>query len=408
MKQKISLKKWVKLLAICCMLCFLGTMQVKAEEVTNVGIVFQVTDETTNGYYGDITVSFTNKDTGEVYDVILTRDKVWGPEEIYSEMLPAKVRLDASVTYSEENVKLVDTDGGEITWYKFPTYGSLLNWKIVDAENVVVEEQEETVATEKSTTIETENSVTSVKIGNAEADEVFNTFLEKVKVIEGNDAYQRLNHHYDMVLNVHTQNYEEYTKNSAETYMNMTAFERMLVYETYVYVQNILSENTYTYHFATEEDFMINVAYSSNGYYLTKDVDKEVANAFLDIMRWQYHYAVENGCCYNFVEGKSYLEIGGDAKMQEEALQEEAEKNASQMQEIYDELTAAGMDVEQLDNDVVEAEKKIELNANQPVALSPSADTSTSSNNGFVIIIVTAIIVCGAVAIVAILKKKQN
>lgn len=286
-----------------------------------------------------------------------------------------------------------------------PLCGALYKWQIVDvqgnigADTTVAETEKEDVSVESENVAE--DSAT-VETGNKEADEVFNHFLETVSVMETDEKYHILLNSMDGMDGLYAPNYVKYVGGTEEEYKALSLYEKYIVYETYMEVQRTLSvTGNYSEKFGTEEKFKTNYIYNNSFFRAVRSVaDEEVKQAFIDILLWQYDYIMEHGCCYNFITGKSYLEIGGESKFKNEALQQEAEKNAADMQAVYDDLVASG--------DLEEVRDAFSADLDEQVALSSSVSEASSSNNGLVIIIVTAIIVCGAVAIVAILKKKQN
>lgn len=104
--------------------------------------------------------------------------------------------------------------------------------EIANAEQTVQAVTESTLETEVT---ETEEAVAVTDEMRAEADSLWNAFLEKVSAIETDSQYASILKVIQDTAEFNAGYYETATGRSKDEYLNMSAYEQFLWYSTYVH-----------------------------------------------------------------------------------------------------------------------------------------------------------------------------
>ena len=141
----------------------------------------------------------------------------------------------------------------------------------------------------------------SVDTGYKEGDEAFNSFLEVASTILSGDKFGSNFEALESADGMWRFSYITYEVGTDEEWEAMTTFEKLLWDYLYVAPVSALAASSYSSRLDTFELFEGQVF---GGYYEALAVyDVEVAEAYKEIMEWQYNYIVENNAVYNFMTG---------------------------------------------------------------------------------------------------------
>jgi hypothetical protein len=91
-----------------------------------------------------------------------------------------------------------------------------------------------------------------------------------------------------------------YTDKTLDDWFDMTWLERHIYYRTYVRIIELDYSERFERYFASEQLFLDNTV-STIGY--RQNFDDETFDAYIELMLWQYHYYINNGVPYNFLDG---------------------------------------------------------------------------------------------------------
>jgi hypothetical protein len=176
----------------------------------------------------------------------------------------------------------------------------------------------------------------NVKTGNDEADDVLRAFLSKTQYMSTDANWIGfLAEMYDGVTGVtHAETYSEVTGDSSINFLKLTPYEKFAYYGTVLDIYAHAQPASKDFYLGSEENFTSQmVGYT---YRTMHQSDPEVADAYRNIMMWQYGYYLENGAAYDFFTGKVYgaTEVGEGPEESELALDEQNELEA-----LYEELT---------------------------------------------------------------------
>lgn len=142
----------------------------------------------------------------------------------------------------------------------------------------------------------------TVDTGNEQADAMFNEYLEAASVLLTDEKYDEAFQMWDEFGVSGKNYYTEYAGGTAEEWDSMTTFEKVLWHDLYIPPVRALARDNYEFYFGTLEEYKLRV-YESE-YKLYKSIDLVLlAEAYAQIMDWQYYYITENGAVYNFMTG---------------------------------------------------------------------------------------------------------
>ncbi|BAL01895.1 hypothetical protein OBV_p-00400 (plasmid) [Oscillibacter valericigenes Sjm18-20] len=162
----------------------------------------------------------------------------------------------------------------------------------------------ETTEQSKSTNV----SSTSTDVpANADASEVYNTYMETAKAMENNSDFDTVFDFYKSMETEYAKRYVKYCKGTEEEWKSKSRFEQFLWYELYINpIMCTQLENGYNTYFKSVDVYHSNV--TNTMYSMLSRIDQTQADAFRTITDWQYNYFTQNGAVYNFVTGKTSLD----------------------------------------------------------------------------------------------------
>ena len=315
--------KILKKLMCCCLfvmlLCSHGMTAYALEIQDGTAVKLIVTDET-GGFSGQIVAEFYDSDSAEqVYTAVLTKENSWGGQADFT------FNLDPNKTYSimikglPSDYLLVNTfgDRGQV---QSITVSSLANdnyWSIIKSEetNAQTESGTETDAGAEATSETTEvGSTDNVKGENAEADAVYQKFLNAVSFIKDDSTWDNTLAQFGED-SVNRKSYSKWYANavsggSEEKYFSLTPYEQFLWTETYTKFAGKMSENNYEYYFGSVDNFKQN---------------------FVKIA------TLKNGEPYNFINKRSYTSEIGTAPEKGMTSEEMAEQDKKDIEEAISE-----------------------------------------------------------------------
>ena len=155
----------------------------------------------------------------------------------------------------------------------------------------------------------------SVDTGYEEADAMFNEYLEAASVLLTDEKYDELYQLWEEYI-LSENDYIEYAGGTAEEWDAMTTFEKVQCDYLYITPLKMLARGNYEHYFGTLQEYKLRV-YESE-YKELEACEPELAEAYAQIMDWQYYYITENGAVYNFMTGvdsngnKPGVESNGD------------------------------------------------------------------------------------------------
>lgn len=260
----------------------------------------------------------------------------------------------------------------------------------------------------------------SVHTGNKQADAVFNKYLEKASdlIVDEKHATRIIScENFDELYKYY---YVEYGKGTEEEFANMTTFEKILWYELYTHPMSALAQYSYDSAFATLDMFLSKICNTVYDQY--EQVDIELAEAYYEIMEWQYYYITENHAVYNFMTGEDSLGNTKIEEIEEVKLTEEnslgdtlKEKISEVKQEIEEEDAKEQENIqESMKNMEQEEETKVveaDVNADDEVDEEDDArDEAAESMKNMLIVFVMLIVVIVAlvVALLVLIIQRKN
>lgn len=235
----------------------------------------------------DITIILTDTESGHVFTIA---NKFTTSEYLYN--IPIRGTVPQGATYSIEFdyigmskgfYQITNKDGSEPSSFVADNANSTLEFVL-----------KETARNETST-------------GNTkeieDPDVVFERYLEIAKDLENSDLWVKM---YGIVYKADAQYYAKMTGNLEDDWNSFTMMERFLWSVLYVYPKMSLeSGNGY---FSDLDTFHNNV--TRTNYKFLSRISEEQANAYLEIMDWQFDYVVTtgHGKLYNFMESEDLPE----------------------------------------------------------------------------------------------------
>lgn len=333
----------LKKLMCCCLfvmlLCSHGMTAYALEVQDGTAVKLIVTDET-GGFSGQIVAEFFDSDSAEqVYTAVLTKDNSWGGQADFT------FSLDPNKTYSimikglPSDYLLVNTFGNREQVQSI-TVSALANdnyWSIIKSAETDAQAENGAGTTSETTAV---GNTDNVKVENAEADAVYQKFLNAVSFIKDDSTWEwTLKQFGEKSANWKT--YSEWYANavsggSEEKYFSLTPYEQFLWTVTYTQFAGKLSLNNYEYYFGTVDNFKQNVIELMTFVWNGNDKDA-VISAYEELALWQYDYIVKNEEPYNFINKRSYTSEIGTAPEKGMTSEEMAEQDKKDIEEAISE-----------------------------------------------------------------------
>lgn len=334
---------------MCCalftlLLCSHGVTAYASEVQNGTAVKLIVTDET-GEFSGQIIAEFFDSNSAEqVHTAVLTKENSWGGQNDYSFNLTPDRTYSIVIKGLTNGYTLVNTFGDR-EQVKNISVSALANdnyWSIIK-ENPEVQASSNTETTTSETTTSETTEIVSTddsKDGNAEAEEVYQKFLNSVSFIENDSTWKNTLSQFGE-KSVNRKSYSKWYANavsggSEEEYFSLTPYEQFLWTETYTKFAGKLSENNYEYYFGTVDKFKQNFIKIATLVYSGNNKDT-VISAYEELALWQYDYIVKNGEPYNFINKRSYTSEIGTAPDKGMTSEELAEKDKQEIDEAIEE-----------------------------------------------------------------------
>jgi len=247
--------------------------------------------------------------------------------------------------YSDKFIVYDLRDGTAVDRFAATESGYTCEWIIKragDTANLVLSENNQTIIENSDKKAEAANDIGS---DNREADDIFEQFHNVVKHIDGNKAWDGFFITYKAWENKHAETYAKYCSSTMEDWLSKSLFERFILYETYVRMVEYLYLGNYDRFFRSEKDFVDNTI--DNAYRNLKSVGNGTeAEAYKELMLWQYEYIIANGTAYNFLTGLNYLEstMGSIPVDPDNEREINLEQERKEIAEVFKELDIANLD----------------------------------------------------------------
>lgn len=186
------------------------------------------------------------------------------------------------------------------------------------------------------------NATSNVVADNADAESAYKEFLDTASFIQNDDAWADFLKGYSLKSNIQCfgNMYSEYVDNGDKTkeemyaeYEAMSDFDKFLWTTTYLFMADKIKKGLPQD--LTYDAMLNNSACPVHGMGIG-DLPKadEVIEAYEKLLKWQADYIAANGCPFNFINNRSYLEEMGVSKVDDTAQKERAENAKKENEEI--------------------------------------------------------------------------
>ena len=337
-----NLKKLMCCALIVMFLCSYGmTTYALQTQDGSTAVKLIVTDET-GEFAGQIVAEFYDSNSAEkVYTAVLTKENSWGGQADFTFNLAPNKTYSIIIKGLPSEYLLINTfgDRGQI---RNITVSALANdnyWSIVKGAEADAETESGagTEATSETTEV---GSNDNVKGENAEADAIYQKFLNAVSFIKDDSTWEWTLKQFGE-NSVNRKSYSKWyadavSDGSEEEYFSLTPYEQFLWTETYTKFAGKMSENNYDYYFGSVDNFKQNFVNIATGVYSGNNKDT-VISAYEELALWQYDYIVKNGEPYNFINQRSYTSEVGTALEKGMTSEELAEQDQKDIEEAIEE-----------------------------------------------------------------------
>ena len=141
----------------------------------------------------------------------------------------------------------------------------------------------------------------SVDTGFLEGDEAFNVYLEVASDMLVNDKYAAYFRSKEKSDEIYEAQYKVYAEGTSEEWDEKTTFDKMLWYDLYINPLAVITRESSGEVLSSFTTFSHETCYMQESF--LSGFDESLAEAYMDIMEWQYNYIVENNAVYNFMTG---------------------------------------------------------------------------------------------------------
>jgi len=315
------------------LVCSTGAYANPIEPVTGNDLVtceltINTSDDIGGEYIGLISVTLTDIAGGTQYQYEVSMQN-YLLEFPITDIIIANTTYEVSVQFEESGYALFDAHTGEIV-KRFHATGSgyNANWVLRD---ITVP----TVVIPMSL-----NIIEITEEEKKEASALWETFYNSVKYMDGDDAAEPFFLAYRAYEIDHAERYAEYTNGSVEEWLEFSYFERFIWHETYIRTIHHLSMGNYDRYFGSENDFK-QTSIGSTLRHLSRYTE-EGAEAYENLMLWQYQIVKKYSDVYNFMTENTYRSDNGGEGFDpiaesEQRIVEEQELIEQELNEIYDE-----------------------------------------------------------------------
>lgn len=253
----------------------------------------------------------------------------------------------------------------------------------------------------------------TVHTGNKQADAVFNKYLEKASNLIVNEKHATRIISCENFDELYKEYYVKYGKGTEEEFANMTTFEKILWYELYMLPLCTLVEFSYDSSFATLDIFLDKVCKPIYEQYKSSDI--ELAEAYYEIMEWQYYYITENHAVYNFMTGEDSLGNTKIEEIEEVKITEEnslgdtlKEKISEVKQEIEEEDAKEQENIQESMKNMEQEEEAKVVEADVDADDEVDEEAESMQNMLIVFVILIVVIVALVVALLVLIIQRKN
>lgn len=244
-------------------------------------ITFSVTDSTGGLFLDDIAITLLSDDGSLEYTYIMKSANYLSGTTISGTVKPGLYHIALSFA-SKGDFSVLNADGTKVTSASLMGGEHTFDWVIVYNGG----EQAQGGAQ-----------------GSAEANALWSSFLEAVAPIETDSEYSSVLRIVKNTAKVSARYFAKATGRPEEDYLGMSTFEQFLWYTTYVLPVNGIEGGDYNFYCGSETAWLSNTLGVPRGWLGTHGSD-EMLDAYDALMLWDYHYFLETGKAYNFIDGQ--------------------------------------------------------------------------------------------------------
>lgn len=311
--RKFLKKAMAVMLAIAC-LVNINIAGLAAEETGNgvwpdCRLKFVLTDMT-NGSFGDeIAITLLNQETYLEYNYTMGSIDYLLGVSVGGNVKQGQYSIALSYP-SKDRFTIRNIDGTVIDTFNADSAEYTFEWEVVgegEASTAPAQLNSDQPQPEETMQDDAAGDTFSAKTGIGEADELWNNFLNLVAEIETNEEHSEILEIVDSGVEFYSGYYEEATGRSKDEYAAMTSFERFLWYSTYIMPVIAITSSSYNTYLSSVTKW--NTRSVGTPYRMLKSYGTiEMAEAYRELMEWDYYYFMENGAVMNFMTGKTSLE----------------------------------------------------------------------------------------------------
>lgn len=296
--------------------------------VDNCNLTFSLTDKTNGIFIDEITITLTNISNNLQYTYTMT-----SADYLFGITVGGNVQQgDYSIALdyaSKEQFTIQNSDGTNISFFTANDNEYVFDWEVVSNEK---KEQ-----SENTTQSKTQKTTFESDTGNEEANALWSAFLDKVSVIETDSKYSQVLKIISDTADFDANYYEEATGNSKDEYLDMTPYEQFLWYSTYIVAVDAITASDYDTYCGSLAKWNSNAV---GNVYNMLDMfgTHEMAEAYRELMEWDYEYFTEHGAVMNFITGKTSFDNENlDVLSSEDADGNNGEPTKEEIEELIEE-----------------------------------------------------------------------
>lgn len=269
-------------------------------------LTFGLKDNTNDNFLEDVDITIFNQDTHREYNYRIT-----SAEYLYEITVIGKIEqgstYNIALSFPSKGEYLIQNeDGSPVAAFFADSDTKVFDWVVVSTAQP--EASAETLAEPVQADLgEAENAdELAVSTENEEADVLFNNYVRLLSRIEYDSDLEIVLDYYEDMASTFGTRYEEQLDKPKEEFMEYPLIEQILWYDLYVSPLMHINFQNYEYYLADIGKWRSRVA--DNTYSLLARYDQQLADAYMEIMEWQYQHFIDHGSVYNFFTGKTSLE----------------------------------------------------------------------------------------------------
>ena len=355
-------------------------------------LIIHIKDDTGGEYTGAISFTLTDIASGNQYRYGLSMQN-YIFDFPFTESVIADTTYKMEFRFEDSRFALYDMQSGEaVERFHATASGYVADWVLKNTSVLAV------------STTEPQRFVPISEGAGDEAAALWETFFNAVIIMDGDNAYLPFLNIYGKAWEAeHAKTYAKYTDGSAYDWLTFSLLERFMWYETYIRIIDQLHSGNYDMYFGSYSNFKqfaIRTVRDS-----LPRFNKEGAEAYENLMMWQYDYVRANSDVYNFITSTNFR-VQSDEYKNFEPLSE-SEKKASEEQRL-------------IEKDYVEIEKELivedleenELSSHGSVVISEKDsdiwDKTIDKLKSLWFTIILLFVVAGALISVIVYRKRND